>query len=141
MVDKDDIGEGDEVYSIAGLIPADNKYSFSITLDGEFGDALKEIEAPQKQQAIREHITEGILDHDMTDIRFHGDTLLLSNITVYFDATGLDCTGKGIDKYKFHTHNVDTAGEATEIIASFVKWIELATRSAVLELDKEDENA
>lgn len=113
-------------FKVRGMEPQRNIYDFLISIDAEFADELRSLDASKNQEGAAEHIG-GALTHDMSDVRFVGDSFLLRGITVGFQATGLDLYKDELGRQQYATHNVDTPGEAIEIIAAFSRWEDLAS--------------
>lgn len=123
-------------FRIRGMEPQRNIYDFMITIDAEFADALRGLEASEEQVGSAEHI-EGALTHDMADVRFVGESFLLRGITVGFQATGLDLYKEELGRQQYATHNVDSPSEAIQVVAAFSRWEELA--NTILKERREDD--
>lgn len=123
-------------FRVRGMEPQRNIYDFEISIDAEFADELRTLDASENQEGATEHI-EGALTHDMADVRFVGDSFLLRGITVGFQATGLDLHKEEFGRKRYATHNVDSSSEAIEIIAAFSRWEKLAAH--LIEDRREDD--
>lgn len=124
-------------FEIRGIDPQRNIYDFEISIDAEFADELRGLDVPDEQEGAADHIVADYLTHDMADVRFVGDSFLLRGITVGFQATGLDLHKEERGRQRYATHNVDASSEATEIIAAFSRWHDLAKH--LLEDRREDD--
>lgn len=115
----------ENMYEIVGLSPTGRGCGFTINLNQSFATALKSLSARDQQQAAAETLVKMHLDDQFSQVQFHDDSFLLTNITVAGQATGLDYHAEEPDSYVYHTHNVDSPQQAIEIIAVFGKWVEL----------------
>lgn len=128
--------ERNNVYRVKGLDPTSSHCSFHITLDGELARRLESLDEPDKQKKIAESVSDMYLDSPFTNIKFRGNSLLVTNITVAVQATGLDLTDEHDDSYNYYTHNVDSSPEAIEVLAVFEKCVDLGIH--ILEEDETD---
>lgn len=113
------------MYRIDGLEPSGDGCDFSLYLNAEVGDALKTMADSDRQSKLEEVLSEP-LDEMFGDVRFHEDSLLLSNISVAGNAAGLDLQKERSDGYVYRTHNVDSSDQAINVIAVFANWVSFA---------------
>lgn len=111
------------MYRIEAFNPQPGDCGFAIYLNRDYAKALEAQTAPRTQHQLEDVLPEK-LDGYPTRIQFEGDSLLVSNISVSWEATGLDLVDEtSTGDYHYATHNVDTATEATQLIATFARWV------------------
>lgn len=136
----------EHLYSIDGLNPQGNGSGFTITLNGDVADALRELDVPEKQTNLREHLVESFFDTDsslddqIATVRFLDDSPFLTNITVGLNATGLDHIQDRGGNAVYATHNVDTPEQAMKTLAVFTTWIDFATAILTTEHEPVEDN-
>lgn len=99
---------------------------FHIELDSEFAKILEDMEVPEKQDTVAETLDDMFLDDMFSEVRFKGESFLISSIRVSGNASDLNYYRDRGDCYIYHTHNIDTARQAIEIISVFSYWVKLA---------------
>lgn len=115
------------MYDIENMI--NDKCAFRINLDREFAERLQSLPAESEREQFSEFVTDNLVDHDFADVQFSKGGFLLTNITVAWDATGLDLTKKERipdEVYVYDTHNVDTSAEVIDILTVFTTWANMA---------------
>jgi hypothetical protein len=120
------------------LDPTGRGCRFTIYLNSDFAEALKSLSVPKRQENTKESLSK-MMEGMMSNLKFSDDSYLLTNITVAGQSTGLDFYRER-NEYEYHTHNVDTASEAMEIIAIFAKWVEYAHLVLKDDFSKEKQN-
>jgi hypothetical protein len=126
------------MYRVKGLDPTGRGCRFTIYLNSDFAEALKSLSVPKRQENTKESLSK-MMEGMMSNLKFSDDSYLLTNITVAGQSTGLDFYRER-NEYEYHTHNVDTASEAMEIIAIFAKWVEYAHLVLKDDFSKEKQN-
>lgn len=129
--------EDQNMYRIEALDPTSGVCDFRIYMNKYFGKAVESTEVPNAQDNVQEILSD-MCEKPNSRVRFKDESMLLTNVTVDFQATGLDLTDRDdYGGYVYDTHNVDTARQAVDAIAIFTKWTEYADRVLYQHLSEE----